>query len=653
MERRIRSKNIAFRLAVVFICFALFQGILLAMIMVGCGVLEQSKQNEYRIFSEKVNGRKNSLENEMNIWTNTEFDTERMSRYFEKTDPTKILEQKDTVLEELAPLLIEMLLRTKSTGAFIILTEDGQTGNGAPALYFRNNNPDKTGKDNENLYMLAGPWNVAEEMRIATTSNWTFRLNLTDDNSEFFNKPYEAAAEYGPSGWLGYWSKPFQVNPQDENVITYSIPLFDAENHVAAICGIEVSVNYLYRFLPGKDFRTADSYGYIIGTGSMEDGLYLSITHGALQDRMLRAGEKLQLESMDEKNGIYRLLNHNGNKDLCVSAGRMGMYYHNTPFEEEEWYLMGVMEEPDLLYFSKKIEKLLIYSLISSTGIGFVIAIFVSLWFTRHAKLMELSGLPLGAFEIRPHSAGVFMTSQVPVLLRLTREQERAFTRSKVKFIAYLKELAGDDDKSIFKLGGQEDAGFIKITQRSVNGTVRCVVEDVTEEVLQTKALRVERDRDGLTGVGNRLAFEKMIESFAEQFDGAKKPGFVMCDLNDLKLVNDMYGHDKGDEYIRMAAGALQASFKDGNIFRIGGDEFAVFLKEANPVAVAGGIENIRKSMKEYSITQNFTASVAAGYAFYIAGRDNHLRDVLSRADACMYRNKRRMKREEGFNKNT
>ena len=42
-----------------------------------------------------------------------------------------------------------------------------------------------------------------------------------------------------------------------------------------------------------------------------------------------------------------------------------------------------------------------------------------------------------------------------------------------------------------------------------MDGTVRCVVEDVTDEVLQTKALQVERDRDGLTGVGNRLAFEK------------------------------------------------------------------------------------------------------------------------------------------------
>lgn len=652
MERRIRSNNIAFRLAVVFVCFAIFQSILLAAIMVGSGVLAQSRQNEYRIFSEKVNGRKNSLANEMNIWTNFEYDAERMSRYFENADPARVSGQKDEVLEDLAPLLMEMLFRTKTTGAFLILTEEGQPGSDPAALYFRNNNPDKTGRENENLYMLTGPWNVAEEMRIATTANWSFRLKLTADNSDFFLKPYKAAVDYGRSGWLGYWSKPFQVNPQDEDVITYSIPLFDADGRVAAICGVEISVNYLYRFLPGKDFQTTDSYGYIIGTGSMEEGLNLSISHGAVQKRMLKAGEKLQLESVDEMNGIYRLMNHDSSNDIYVCAGRMGMYYHNTPFENEEWYLMGVMEKPVLLQFPVKIEKLLQYALVTSAVIGLVVAIFVSLWFTRHAKLMELSELPLGVFEIRPHSGSVFMTYQVPGLLGLTREQERNFTRDKTLFITFLKELkdSGDGDKSIFKIGTGEDDGFIKITRREAGGAIRCVVEDVTEEVLHTKALRVERDRDGLTGVGNRLAFEKMMEGFPDLYDGLEKPGFVMCDLNDLKLVNDQYGHDKGDEYIRMAADAIRSAFPDGRVYRIGGDEFAVFLEDGDDETVAEGIGQIKHAMEEYTFTQNFTASVAAGYACYIPERDQSIRDVLTAADGCMYENKRQMKKLNKLN---
>ena len=163
MGKKIRSRNIAFNLAVVFVCFAVFQSVLLTGIMVGSGVLTRAKQNEYRIFSEKVNGQKNNLENEMeNIWTNFEYDTERMSRYFESMDHPDISGRENEVLEDLAPTVLDALFHTKTTGAFLILPDEGETDNSLAALYFRNNNPEKTGEDNANIYMLTGPWNVAE-----------------------------------------------------------------------------------------------------------------------------------------------------------------------------------------------------------------------------------------------------------------------------------------------------------------------------------------------------------------------------------------------------------------------------------------------------------------------------------------------------------
>lgn len=645
MGKKIRSRNIAFNLAVVFVCFAVFQSVLLTGIMVGSGVLTRAKQNEYRIFSEKVNGQKNNLENEMeNIWTNFEYDTERMSRYLESMDNPDISGRENEVLEALAPTVLDALFHTKTTGAFLILPDEGKTDNSLAALYFRNNNPEKAGEDNANVYMLTGPWNVAETMEIATTANWSFRLNLTDGNRNFFDKPYEAAMKYGRSGWLGYWSLPFRVNPQDEEVITYSIPLFGDEGKVAAVFGVEISVNYMYSFLPANDLQSNGSYGYAIATGSMEDGLELSVTHGAVQKRMLDQGGPLKLECLDEQNGIYRLLNHNSNHGIYACISQMGMYYHNTPFENEGWYLMGMMEEPVLLHFPKKIEKILVYALVMSTAIGLIIAVFVSMWFTRHAKLMELSELPLGVFEIRSHSGGVFMTSQVPGLLGLTREQERNFTRDKTKFAEFLKNLESSGEDGIFKVNNKAGGRWLKITRRSADGTVRCVVEDVTDEVLQTKALKVERDRDGLTGVKNRLAFEKKMEHIRDDFDGTGKIGFVMCDLNDLKSVNDRYGHDMGDEYIRTAAKAIQDAFPSGRVYRIGGDEFAVYLEESDAAKAVDGIGTIKKLMEEYSRTREFNASIASGYAFYTPGRDMGPKDVLSRADAYMYRNKRRLK---------
>lgn len=125
---------------------------------------------------------------------------------------------------------------------------------------------------------------------------------MNESNRDFVYKPYEAALNHGKSKWLGYWSSPFQVNPQDEDVITYSTPLFGADGKVKAIFGVEISVNYLYRFLPASDLQTSDSYGYIIGIRDGEGDIKAAVTHGAMQRRMLQEGMPLELAGMDQEN---------------------------------------------------------------------------------------------------------------------------------------------------------------------------------------------------------------------------------------------------------------------------------------------------------------------------------------------------------------
>lgn len=649
MGKRNVSGSIAFKLAVVFIFFAVFQSILLASLMVSGGVLKQARANQYSIFSEKVNGRSDNLENQMkNVWTDLDYDMEKISRYFETMGQDGPPENVDVMLEELAPLVMDTLFRAKTTGAFLVMPGQGTEGDGAlPALYFRNNNPDRNSRENSNLYMLVGPWNVAEKMEIATTANWSFRLNMNGSNRDFVYKPYEAALNHGKSRWLGYWSSPFQVNPQDEDVITYSTPLFGADGKVKAIFGVEISVNYLYRFLPASDLQTADSYGYIIGIRDGLGEMRAAVTHGAMQRRMLQEGMPLELVNVDQGNSIYRLLNHESSEDVYACLNPMGMYYHNTPFEGEEWFLIGLMEGPDLHQFPEKIGRILSYSFLLSLIIGFVTAIITSQWFTRHAKLIELAGLPVGAFEMRAHSKRVYMTSQVPRLLNLTREQERRFSRDKDLMCAFLKELEASEsgEEGVYRMHDMGEVRWIKIAQKTSGNPIRCVVEDVTDEILQTKALRKERDWDGLTGVRNRMAFGEIMEHMGAHRDEYRSVALIMCDLNDLKGVNDAFGHDKGDEYICAAAGCIRKAFPHGHVFRIGGDEFAVILTDVWPDEAREGAKALSAGMEEYSRGCCFDASVAVGIAFYDPGMDAGLDNTLSRADADMYANKREMKR--------
>jgi RNA polymerase sigma factor (sigma-70 family) len=88
----------------------------------------------------------------------------------------------------------------------------------------------------------------------------------------------------------------------------------------------------------------------VIGIRSGEnDGIRPLVTHGALQKRILQAESPMELKAKDSENGIFLLGNHNGNGAVYACLEQMGMYYNNTPFSGEEWYLIGLMEEDALL----------------------------------------------------------------------------------------------------------------------------------------------------------------------------------------------------------------------------------------------------------------------------------------------------------------
>ena len=166
------------------------------------------------------------------------------------------------------------------------------------------------------------------------------------------------------------------------------------------------------------------------------------------------------------------------------------------------------------------------------------------------------------------------------------------------------------------------------------------MIEDVTEETRQKKMLEVERDCDGMTGVKNRMAFERETAAFNEELEAGKSLCMVMCDLNGLKQANDRFGHNTGDEYIRYAAAAIRKVFARGEIYRIGGDEFVVLLVDRLPDEVRVEVAALKREMKHFGHYAGFKPGISVGYAFYDAETDRSLSDVLDRADQVMYEDK-------------
>ena len=86
---------------------------------------------------------------------------------------------------------------------------------------------------------------------------------------------------------------------------------------------------------------------------------------------------------------------------------------------------------------------------------------------------------------------------------------------------------------------------------------------------------------DALTNVKNKGAFSDFTDHLQKRIDineAEVKFAIIMLDCDDLKLINDRYGHEKGDIYLKAASKALCDIFLHSPVFRIGGDEFSVIL---------------------------------------------------------------------------
>jgi diguanylate cyclase (GGDEF)-like protein len=152
---------------------------------------------------------------------------------------------------------------------------------------------------------------------------------------------------------------------------------------------------------------------------------------------------------------------------------------------------------------------------------------------------------------------------------------------------------------------------------------------------------------DALTHVNSKVAYDKMKDSLQEQIDqGTAAFAFVMIDVNNLKDINDNYGHDCGDKYIFGSCHIFCNIYKQSPIYRIGGDEFVVLLQNNN-------YKNRSKLLKmmetEFQKATNDSLrkpwerfSVAYGMSEYQKG--DNVDDVFKRADESMYRKKMEIK---------
>lgn len=182
-------------------------------------------------------------------------------------------------------------------------------------------------------------------------------------------------------------------------------------------------------------------------------------------------------------------------------------------------------------------------------------------------------------------------------------------------------------------------------------------IDNLTQTRQQLSTVRQQADdlhelahMDSLTGIRNRMAYDKEITRLDTEIEnGLKDFGIVMIDLNSLKAINDTYGHECGNLAIKKLSSLICDIFVHSPVFRIGGDEFAVILRNKDYDRVEELTKEFEECMGKLKNDETLDVweriSAALGYALFDTQQDHNADDVFKRADEKMYENKKAMKK--------
>lgn len=152
----------------------------------------------------------------------------------------------------------------------------------------------------------------------------------------------------------------------------------------------------------------------------------------------------------------------------------------------------------------------------------------------------------------------------------------------------------------------------------------------------QILSLKNQTFKDILTNVGNARAYNQKSKEISGIY------AIVMADINNLKQINDKYGHKIGDEYIKGCCNIICEAFKHSPVFRIGGDEFVIILQGADYENRNYIVDNLVKKFDDIYNRQDISPEKRYSMSLGMADRDigDTIEDVYRKADNRMYANK-------------
>lgn len=192
-------------------------------------------------------------------------------------------------------------------------------------------------------------------------------------------------------------------------------------------------------------------------------------------------------------------------------------------------------------------------------------------------------------------------------------------------------------------LWGSISAKLIPFAEKNLK-TILVLIRDITKRKIAEESLRNLTVTDVLTGLYNRRGFSLAAEQEIKHAS-RRKEGLVLLflDINNLKIINDTFGHDEGDNAIREAAKALRATFRESDIVaRWGGDEFIVLALDVPKGRVPVLLQRLDQVLQKFNEKKDvaYNISFSIGIARYDPATPSGLTEMEKIADEMMYKEK-------------
>ena len=523
---------------------------------------------------------------------------------------------------------------------------------------------------------------------------------------DFYYRTMETARENNGKAQvnLGYWSDFARTASGVTPSMKYTVPLMAEDGTVYGVLGIGLTESTIVSNMPSNDFLS-ETACYVLGRGVGEDTFEVMTYSGSAYRELLGSANTLHVSGVEEDIYTFdqvtdvKLLGSVQMFDLYgLSSPYRSERWALISVADRSSVLRPLLFLRQILIFSSVISLLVagIIALISCTQLIRPISDAIKLMSDKQkynetihfppsniyeidkmtdaitqlqvnsqkfssqvSRMISIADVGLGTYMYSHTEDSVFVgQSFLEFQKRQARvEQDTVMSREEFLSSIFSEELrqavresmespdaaAHEDHSTVYQIDSEDGATkWIRLSTVYAEEQSIGILQDITEMMMEQKRIEYERDYDRLTGLMNRHSYFRRIEQEFHNKDQLKVTAFMMVDLDNLKYVNDTYGHDFGDDYIKTAAKVLKKFQAYGGIVaRISGDEFNVCLpgfssKEEVRRIIAEVRDDLAQSSCLLADGTHFKVRSSMGISWYPDDSESY-EQLMKYADFAMY----------------